>query len=167
MTNVPKASYLQIADKYGMITVGLQQLLDTSQTAVALLDQRLQQILRSFAIDPDKIAIVGRCGPGPGVYGPLNPQVFSRVLTATIGDLPATAPAPRAEYLFPVGLLEPGVDFWSVQRLRDRGYTVKHSLQFRSHAHTYEGYDFLGHWLQEIPTPRRGPCRIPSATRRC
>ena len=58
----------------------------------AAFDQDLRTVLRTFAIDPDKIAVMGRCMTGQATvdYAAANPNVFSLVVNGTqeIGDPP-------------------------------------------------------------------------------
>lgn len=161
VSNGPEKYYVHIAEKYEMIVAELT--LDT-----AILDQELQTVLRTYAIDPDKIAIMGRCATGRATmaYGEANPNVFRLVVVGTQenGDPPVKVPRQMlAEYFIAGGLLKTWGDgsvFWSVRQMRDRGYTVTHSFQFRGHSHTEEEYDFMGHWLQErwaIPNPTARP----------
>jgi hypothetical protein len=53
------------------------------------------------------------------------------------------------EYFIAGGLLENVADFWGIQKVRDQGYPVTYTLQFRGHSHAPEEYDFMGHWLLE------------------
>lgn len=147
-----------VADKYGMIVL--------SPEREAAFDVTLKEVLRTFAIDPDRIAIVGRCGTGmvPIDYGDNNPDVFNRLATFTSdnGDPPVRAPMQTTEYFLSDGIVDGGTghNLAGARMLRDRGYPVKHVSNFRAHTHQAEDYDFLGHWLQEswaIPDPANRP----------
>ena len=58
MTNMPEKYYHHIATKYGMIVAALASMhpLIPDDTTTAALDEELRHLLRTFAIDPDKIA---------------------------------------------------------------------------------------------------------------
>ncbi len=165
LVNAPEFPYTQISKKYGMILAHLEGTHDT--TTVDLLNHEMAEVLRTFAIDPDKIAIIGSCcwfGHRHTItrYAAYNPSVFSLVASATheFGDPPAKTPTQRTAYFLTSGLLEQKANFWDVQRLRDRGYAVTFHVEFRGHSHEYEGYDFIGHWLQErwaLPNPVSRP----------
>lgn len=159
--------YLLVADKYGMILAQITpEVADSSR--LAAFDRGMTELLqpnavRQIAVDPDKIVIAGCCASATTAeYGTQNPDVFSRVVVFTprVGDPPVKSPAHANEYYVADGLLENAANFRLVRRLRDHGYTVKHTFQFRDHDWQYEDYDFLGHWLQEswaIPDPGARP----------
>jgi hypothetical protein len=117
------------------------------------LDTDLAKIVRTFAVDPARMAIAGRATTGlaTATIGGFNPHVFNLVVVGTqqTGHPPPKAPGQQAEYLIAGGLLEDYAEFWDVRRLRELGYLVTHSFQFRKRAHTMEEYDFWGRWLRE------------------
>lgn len=145
-----------VADKYGMIVL--------APSSEAEFDTTLKDVLRKFAIDPNKIAIVGRCSTGmvPINYGDNNPDVFNRIatFTADVGNPPMKSPNRTTEYFLSDGILDGGHNLLGAQMLRERGYPVKHVSNLRAHTHQEEDYDFLGHWLQEswaTPDPSARP----------
>ncbi len=165
LVNAPEFPYTHISAKYGMILAHLEGAQDT--TTVDLLNEEMEEVLRTFAIDPDKIAIMGSCcwyGHRKTItpYAAYNPDVFSLVASATheFGDPPAKKPTQRTEYFLTSGLLEDKADVWTVQQLRDRGYTTTFHIELRHHSHEYEGYDYIGYWLQQrwgLPNPVARP----------
>lgn len=165
LSNTDYQRYSYVADKYGMIMARITPGGgDHFPDQVMAMDRGIKEILRTFAIDPDKIVIAGRCATGEGTiaYGDQNPDVFSRVVVFTqhTGQPPVKSPNQMTEYYIAGGLLEDIANFLGVRQLRDRGYTVKHTIQLRGHTDTYEDYDFMGHWLQEswaIPDPAARP----------
>ncbi len=119
----------------------------------------LQHVFRNFAIDPDKIAILGRCASGgPAIiWGSNNPEMFSRiVLNSTISALPNWPLVPwknkAAEFLLINGLREDGFtsmqEEWAEIFQRD-GHRTKLALGFRTHDHQWEDYYFVLRWLHE------------------
>jgi hypothetical protein len=147
-----------VADKYGMI------LLATSDYRPEVLGTTLRVILRRFAIDPAKIAIIGRCGSGGAGMrlGLDNPDVFSRIAMIS-GDGPPDGPKrPGVEALMDGGVLEADAVLRATVGWRQAGYPVTAELGLRGHEHQVEDYDYLGRWLHEswatpASTPRTSP----------
>jgi hypothetical protein len=136
-----------VADKYGMI------LLATTKYRTRIIDAALKETLQRFAIDPDKIAIIGRCASGEdGMrFGIDNLDVFSRIASIS-GGIPTDGIDPKnktAEFLLDRSFHEVGDNFVAAQALRRDGHPVKVVLGLRGHEHQMEDYDFVGHWLQE------------------
>lgn len=142
-----------MAEKYGMLLLTVTNYDGDGQIA----DAGLQEILRTFAVDPDKIALIGRCGSGTDAwhYGSRNSDVFSRIGLVSAGPFPnldQELPNKAVEFFLEVGILETGHFrklFTSAQKLRGDGHSVKLVVGLRGHEHQLEDYDFLGHWLQE------------------
>jgi hypothetical protein len=138
MSNVPKKFYYHIADKYGIITAVIR--FDPYKPAA--FDEGLQTILRSFAIDPDKIAILGRCATGLATveYGGSNPNVFSLVVDGTPDYYEPPVKAPNqllSEYFIAAGLLERGWTGFSDFAATARPWLPSdaHAPVSRAHAH--------------------------------
>lgn len=154
-----------VAAKYGMI------LLAPSRSSASIIDAALKETLQKFAIDPEKIAIVGRCGSG-GTLGIDNLDVFSRVVsisgidfTAGIGwssKIGRPSPDRPTEFLFDAGFLESSDNFKAVRELRESGHAVKQIMGLRGHEHQTEDYDFVGRWLQESWTKPPAMRTLPS-----
>ncbi len=177
ISNVPPPAVVHIAEKYGMIMAQpelLQSALHLSfnpgfkeigvASYASFLKNDLPAIMQTFAIDPARIAIAGRAATGftTATVGGFNPQVFNLVVVGSqhTGNPPLKAPDQRVEYFIAGGLLEDNAEFWAVRRLRELGYPVTHSFQFRGRTHTYEEYDWWGRWLQErwaYPDPASRP----------
>jgi hypothetical protein len=158
-----------VADKYGMIILSPigdnpNGIVDNTYNRPRA-DTAMKQILRQFAIDPDKIALVGRCAGGPPAiaWGGANLDVFSRIVAISGSGWIDTTDMDlrykkKTEYLIDGGILDfqKGI-FVDVKRLRQTGFYVKHILSIRNHNHQAEDYDFVGHLLQESwakPNPR-------------
>ncbi len=147
-----------MADKYGMIVLSPAQVVQHGHWAEVPntrgLDAALTQVLQKFAIDPDKIALMGTCETGPDAIfmGGSNLQVFSRVI-ALSPFYPPTAdvdpPNQTTEFFLDAGLLESEGTFKAVRELRRKGHRVTHAFGFRPHGHQVESYDRVGRWLQE------------------
>jgi len=152
-----------VADKYGMI------LLAPTEYGRSTVDQALKEVLQRFAIDPDKIAIIGRCGSGDSsmALGIHNLHIFSRIASIS-GNVPIAGMDSQnktAEFLIDIGLLEDNGKFAVVRALRQGGHPVKHVIGLRGHEHQEEDYDFLGRWLHESwtkpdPATRTAPAVV-------
>ncbi len=158
------------ADKYGFILlgpgVGLRSLAynPASENGIyqrAYLDATLREVLRNFAIDPARIAIMGTCATGavPVLIGGDNFHLFSRIISLS-GAPPSVdevdPPNPMTEFFFDAGVDESSQYFRLAQDMRRKGYRVTHAFGFRWHGHTLESYDHVGRWLQEswaVPDP--------------
>jgi hypothetical protein len=134
---------------HGFITARIDNVLRRR----AALDSALAVILHTLAIDPDKIAIIGGSATGERTadLAAANPNVFSRVLLYTqhTGAPQHRGATQTTEYYISGGLLECVATLRAIQHLRDLGYPVTYTLQFRPHGHTVEDHDAMGHWLQE------------------
>jgi hypothetical protein len=149
-----------MADKYGMILL-------SSNGNPQDLDAALKQVLQQFAIDPDKIAIMGTCATGqdPVTIGGDNFYVFSRIIS--LSGAPTSEqveqvdpPTPTTEFFFDAGVIESERYFQITQAMRQKGYRVTQAFGFRQHGHTLESYDHVGQWLQEtwaLPDPATRP----------
>lgn len=121
------------------------------------LDVALKEVFRRFAIDPDKIALMGRCSSGgaASVWGRHNSDVFSRlIMNSTVSREPLHPIDPRnktTELLFISGLQEdPAINGAAeAQLMRREGHPTKQVLGFRGHEHQWEDYYFVARWLQE------------------
>ncbi len=125
----------------------------------------LRQVLRQFAIDPDKIAILGHCGGAPFAteIAFQNPDVFSRVVAASGSvSLPPGLgrEARRVEMLAEEGIDDTFSHYRYLFQLRQLGNNAELAIGFRGHENQVEEYDFIGHWLQQswaIPNPTARP----------
>lgn len=147
------------ADKHGMI------LLTTTKYETSTIDAALKETLMRFAIDPDKIAIIGRCASGGAAtrFGVENLDVFSRVISIS-GGHPLNGldkENKTVEFLIDKGFLESQGGFGAVRQLRADGHPAKQALALRGHEHQMEDYDFVGHWLQETWAKPKAEDRTP------
>lgn len=146
------------ADKHGLM------LYHSDEWRGSIVDAALKEILRRFAVDPNKIAIIGRCAWGGAAMkiGIANLGVFSRVGSIS-GETPLVGLDPHnktIEFFIDAGWSEPRTNFEVTQALRQAGHPVKHMIGFRDHEHQVEDYDFLGRWLQAswaTPEPATRP----------
>jgi dienelactone hydrolase len=154
-----------MADRYGMILLGpgsgyfrLTRQRSAADSLANLelqhLDAAMKYVLANFAIDPDKIAIMGTCATGsaPTRIGGDNYEVFNRIISLSpgapaIGDV--DPPNPKVEYFLDAGFLESRGNFAAAQKLREQGHRVTHAVGLRWHGHQLESYDHVGYWLQE------------------
>ncbi len=162
-----------VADKYGMIVFAPSSPSMAWTAAEELtnrknVDAGLKQILQKFAIDPNKIALIGRCngGPSSSIWGGDNLDIFSRILPISAGYPPTAgvdAPNTTAEFFLDAGYLESEGNFQAARELRQAGHRVKHVVGFRGHMDQAEDYDFVGRWLQESwATPNPAARTAPS-----
>ena len=146
-------------DQYGMI------LFNTARFQEEL-DVLLKHILQTFAIDPDKRAIIGRChSTWPALaYGQANLDIFSRIvwMSGAYGvSNGVNKSKAKNEFLVVDGVLDtPLDDYILVPRLRRDEYPTKFTLRFRNHDHQIEDYMFVARWLHEswaTPDPAARP----------
>ena len=157
-----------VADKYGIIML----LIPTStgnevvtSESIGALGASLKYVLQTFAVDPDKIAVMGNCHSGPPALflGGLNLDVFSRVIAFSGSTLPPAGMDPRnttTEFLIGSGFHESGSDFTAVEAWRRAGHPVTHLLSIKAHGNNRNEYDFMGRWLQQswaVPAPAARP----------
>lgn len=142
-----------VADKYGMIVLYPADGNSSDFLGIRRLDIELQYVLRHFAIEPDKIAIIGQCGTaGPAQrIGGRNLDVFSRVVFLSGVPYPVDVDPPngRSEFFGSAGLWESHATFLAAQALRQQGHRVTLAFGFHNHGHNWETYDAVGRWLQE------------------
>jgi hypothetical protein len=154
-----------VADKYGMIVL--------APANANYMDTALKQVLHNFAIDPDKIAVVGISNGGGYAlgHGSDNPDIFSRVggMSPSSG-LSSTLTDPRhsrnQQFFLSTGILE--TDWFTIpfssgaEEARKAGYPVKQALIMRTHGYDAGECDLFGRWLQESwakpdPATRKTP----------
>jgi predicted esterase len=162
-----------VMDKYGLILLAptaVNSWMEMNDpTDRDNVDAAMKQVLRKFAIDPDKIALIGRCGGGPPAiaWGSHNLDVFSRIVLISATPFREDQAADimpsnkKTEFLAVAGLMEV-LDWKIVPELRRRGYTVKHMVGLRGHEDQVEDYDFVGRWLRESWTTPNPAARTAS-----
>jgi len=128
----------------------------------------LTQVVRRFAIDPDRIAIMGRCATNTATspWARYNSNVFSRVIVNSGGGVGGQAMVDpqntTTQVLIISGYGESEIlgGVMQVKALRSAGHPATQLLGFRGHEHQWEDYYFIARWLQEswaIPDPARRP----------
>jgi hypothetical protein len=158
-----------VADKYGIIVL--------AAGSGSYMDSALKHVLRNFAIDPDRIAVVGNSNGGGYALGQgsANPDIFSRVggMSPSSG-LSSELADPRhnrnQQFFMSTGILEKGgLDGWfsgpfsvEAEIARKAGYLVKQALIMRSHQYNAGELDLFGRWLLESwakpdPAMRKSP----------
>ena len=172
------------AEKYGMILLApamveespnLEEPMVTIWWKAAQENQRsieavIQQVLRQFAVDPDKIALVGDCRTGQDalIIGGGDLNVFSRIVVISGGGFPTSLVDPPAaqkptEFFFTAGILEAwayGDHLAAARVLRRAGHPVKVVLGFRGHGPQVEVFESMWQWLHgswTMPTPATRP----------
>jgi hypothetical protein len=151
-----------VADKYGMI------LLTLTQYDPPHLRRALRTTLATYAIDPARIAVIGRCASGgAGMrYGLDNPDVFSRIALISgpaVPSGPETTAQKGMDVLIDGGILEADETFAAAKKWRADGHPVTVLLGLRGHEHQVEDYDFLGRWLTDTWAHPNPAIRIPPA----
>ncbi len=153
-----------MADKYGILLLlpgtRYYNLGGSGEDAAATeeerqhLDATLKQVLQQFAVDPDKIAIMGTCATGrvPVNIGGDNYEVFNRIIS--LSGAPSTfeevdPPSPKVEFFFDAGIDESQGYFKLTRAMRGKGYQVTHAFGLRVHGHQHESYDHVGRWLTQ------------------
>jgi pimeloyl-ACP methyl ester carboxylesterase len=151
-----------LADKYGWIlfapNISNQAV---SATQMEQLEKGLTHVLRTYAIDPDKIVLEGMSNGGYAVLdlGCRNLASFSRI--AVLSPVPAlpvacvdtTRPLPqRTQFYLSVGIGEPGDGlrgmFDIASQLWNDGHPTQMVLELRLHARRLGDRDQLWHWFQ-------------------
>lgn len=177
--SVGRAAWLQhVADTYGMILLwvhpaeedltgelynrtltldpGLPEVVRGSfdDRGTRLLDAALQTVLRTYAIDPDRIAIAGNSnGAGYALFiGCNNLDIFSRVAAFSPNfAFDGVGPQRQQTQFFLLGGLKENGFFLSAleaeQRERLDGHSVELVLTLRSHREDHDEYLFMGRWL--------------------
>jgi hypothetical protein len=138
-----------VAKKYGFVLLAFSE----GSYEAADVDAALKETLRRFAIDPEKIAIAGRCASGGAgmTYGIENLHVFNRIASVS-GGVPTDGMDPKnttAEFFLDRGIHEASGLFEAAQDLRQAGHPVTVAIAIRGHEHQGGDYDFVGHWLQQ------------------
>lgn len=139
--------------------------------ALESLNVGLTQVFQKFAVDPDKIALMGRCATGSQVFfwARFNSDIFTRLVLNSAGyeDGFLDPQNKTTETLLISGLWENGaVDATAgAMQLRREGHPVKQAVGFRGHEHQWEDYNFIAHWLHESwttpsPAARPGPAVV-------
>lgn len=170
-----------LADTFGIILLGTESPQAENDTILAYAERgqphpefehfkaEFQYVLTHFAIDLDKIAIMGRCRTGLDVtlWVPPNSDLFSRVILNSTGwwlypRLPLDAQNKTTE-TFIVSGLEEGpavVDLAHTQAMAREGHPVKQVVGLRGHEHQPEDYYAILRWLHDswaIPNPKARP----------
>lgn len=149
-----------VADKYGMIA------LTCTKYDVATIDSALKEVLENYAVDPEKLAVIGRCASGAAGtrFGIENLDVFSRIISVS-GGTPVNGVDPEnktAEFLIDKGYLEGAGSIKAARSLRKGEHPAKVVLMLRGHEHQMEDYDYVGRWLQETWTKKAADRTAPT-----
>lgn len=165
------------ADKYGMIIVAVDHV------SAPVVDTALKEALGRFAIDPDRIALIGSSTGGNAtlLFGCNNQDVFSRL--APISPVPPenycagkgpgnsnSSEKSATRLLLSAGLGETDLVRASrrmLLQLRHEGYAVEVPVfHLRHHLRRSQDFEFALRWLQTSwATPGGAPLTLPpSAT---
>lgn len=169
------------ADRFGIIMLGTESPQAHEDTVLAYAERgqphpefehfktEFQYVLTHFAIDLDKIAIMGRCRTGleVGLWAPPNSDLFSRVIQNSTGwwlhpRLPVDSANKTTEMLVVSGMEEsPALsDITYAQAMRREGHLAKQVVGLRGHEHQVEDYYAIMYWLHEswaTPNPAARP----------
>lgn len=129
---------------------------DFTAPDVKNIDAAIKQVLRKFAIDPDKIALGGMSDGGSYslFLGRGNLDVFSRIapLSPGIRFVTIGPQHPATQFFLLGGILEPE-SLWIVmtvaQQLQDSGHAVERVLALRGHAKSRADDGFMWKWFNE------------------
>lgn len=172
-----------LADKYGMILLvpnaegrpgrwdvfdagefrktvagSLQALQFRDNPDVRNIDAALKQVLRTFAIDPDKIALAGMSNGGSYslFLGRSNLDVFSRIgAMSALGPFTGTGPRhPTTQFFVSGAMKEQGINMVQqtlrlTQELRQAGHQVEPVLCLRGHVDYEPDYEYMWSWLAQ------------------
>lgn len=118
------------------------------------LDAALKQILKTFAVDPGKVAISGHCASGHAAIflGGANQDVFSRIILKDPSYVDASFIQANMPPATPTQAIEfhlEGATYAARDLLWRLGYRVKSVWPLRGHSHQVEDDDITGRWLQD------------------
>ncbi len=127
------------------------------ETDVRILDSALKFVLRTNAIDPDKIALLGFSDGGSYslFLGRANLDVFSRIapLSAMAALYAGGGPKnPNVQFFLSGGIEERGLITQTIklgQVLRKEGHAVVTQVGLRGHVDHVEDEDFVWAWLKD------------------
>ncbi len=157
----------EFAEKYGMIMLvptsvasGYWDIItrNSAYPDVKNIDAAMKQVLREYAIDPDKIGIGGMSnGGGYALFlGSKNSDVFSLVapLTPIGGSYDRTGPRNTKTKFFVSAGIGEGYrlvrDMLDIaQQLRQDGHPVKPVLDLRVHQQRSKDYDHMWKWFHD------------------
>lgn len=155
-----------LADKYWMM------LLVMDHPTTATFDAALKQVLRNFAIDPNKIAVGGISEGGTMALdvGRNNLDIFSRIAPmSVIFNNPygkSVIRNAKTEVFVSAGIGEPSrfvADLLTIARQeRELGHPVKMVLNIRPHAERVEDHDYMWRWLRDTWATNRNEPRVGS-----
>jgi len=124
---------------------------------VANIDAAMKQVLRKYAIDPDRIALAGMSDGGSYslFLGRANLDIFSRIAPLSPG-IYSNEPGPSnpsTQFFLAGGILEGGGFYQNPlgagQELRQAGHPVKQVLMLRPHQQRSEDYAYMWSWLHD------------------
>jgi predicted esterase len=158
------ARWRPLADHYGMIYVALhesmQNVLDGDE--LREIDSALQTVLSTYAVDPDKIALLGMSNGGllTTFVGCQNLDIFSRI--GLISPIPGQYPkcddptrpqAQRTQFFLTLGTGEPDGVIADVldmiPPIRRDGHPLQTAVNLRFHQSRRKDYGPLWQWLAE------------------
>lgn len=170
LLDVDRDSLDSVADQYGMIVLGLASVRGgwAEPPNLRIIEAVLRHVLRTFAIDPDKIALViSNGGEDPDAVVGDNLHVFSRIVVLEAVDDPTIVVDPpnqtteflllsRPATLRPATLRE---GFASLQEMRRAGHRVK-LVFYLAYDDRVAVRDYIGRWLHgswATPDPAARP----------
>jgi hypothetical protein len=135
-------------ESYGMIMLAPQ-----TYHRPNVMNTMLEEVLQRFAIDADKLAIVGDCASGQAAaqYGIQNLDIFNRIAMINGGAPPVDWDPHGREVEFFLGreIREANGSHRAAHVLRRNGIPLKFFASFRDHGKQIEELHFLGQWLHE------------------
>jgi poly(3-hydroxybutyrate) depolymerase len=154
---------------------GTTKVLKSGNEDARAIDTAMKLVLRQYAIDPDKIAIMGFSNGGSYslLLGRNNLDVFSRVgagsaLFPLYGESPASS---KVMFFLSAGTKE-GIGrqtFGVAQELHDEGHDVKTVYEIRDHVAQRGDDDYMWNWLANSwgtstarPAEHRTPRALPA-----
>jgi predicted esterase len=158
------ARWRALADHYGMIYVTLRGSMPDVLYGDGLrdIDAALKNVLSTYAVDPDKIALLGMSNGGllTTFIGCQNLDIFSRI--GLISPIPGVYPkcgdttrpqAQRTQFFLTLGTGEPDgvvaevLDM--IPQIRRDGHPLQTAVNLRFHASRRKDYGPLWQWLAE------------------
>ncbi len=142
-------------------------LMPTYRNGAQVHDSAVARVLHTFAIDPARIALIGRDAGATDAlrWGGQHLNLFSQIMALSGGtraDAAFVAASTRTtEFLIDAGVDESEEAFALAAALRQAGHSVKHLVSLRDHGYQEEDFAVVREWLRASWAVPREPAAAP------